>query len=573
MRQYNNTNNEVNVILYCRVSSDDQAQGGSLDYQEMVLKAYCANRNYNVLMTKKEDHSAKSHTLDRPNLKYIYEYCKHHKGQVNKLLFLRWDRFSRNLEFATTYKRKFADELGVELNSIENPIDFSGTEWSTMLGLFIGVAHTEDEKISKRTKDGIHITLLKGKCSNKAPRGYKNVRHDKHDTEVVIDPIVAPRVKEAFDAVAAGTECPNRVRQRLFPKMGKSTFSEMLRNVFYIGKIHVPAYNGDPEQIVEGLHEAIIDEEVFYKVQEVLDGRQKNTPKMRVKLPHPDFFMRSYLVCPYCGHAITASHSRSRNGNKYGYYHCSHDQKHLRVRAEQVNESFARYVGALKPNRTVLDLYEKALDDLRMEGQRNVKETIRNIEEEIGKLQSRISKAMDAFLDNEISKDEKDEMVTRYKRDIQQKEQRIETLKTVNQTKIEPKLGYAIDLIANMEGVISDAPTEIKMRLLGSMFPQKIEFDGENYRTASYNRVLDLIYQQTNELRVSKKIKEGESCDLPSVVPGTGLEPALLSEHAPETCASTNSATRALSLFSFGVSGCPGQDLNLHALIGTTPSK
>ena len=29
------------------------------------------------------------------------------------------------------------------------------------------------------------------------------------------------------------------------------------------------------------------------------------------------------------------------------------------------------------------------------------------------------------------------------------------------------------------------------------------------------------------------------------VVPGTGLEPALLSEHAPETCASTNSATRA----------------------------
>ena len=30
-----------------------------------------------------------------------------------------------------------------------------------------------------------------------------------------------------------------------------------------------------------------------------------------------------------------------------------------------------------------------------------------------------------------------------------------------------------------------------------------------------------------------------------SLVPGTGLEPALLSEHAPETCASTNSATRA----------------------------
>ena len=53
------------------------------------------------------------------------------------------------------------------------------------------------------------------------------------------------------------------------------------------------------------------------------------------------------------------------------------------------------------------------------------------------------------------------------------------------------------------------------------------------------------------------------------LVPGTGLEPALLSEHAPETCASTNSATRAGSIPSLGMNLsdlCPGQDLNLHRL-------
>ena len=521
-------NDGVNVILYCRVSSEEQAEGSSLDYQEMALKAYCANHNYNILMTKREDHSAKSYTLDRPELKSIYDYCKKNKGEVNKVLFLRWDRFTRSLEFATVYKRKFMDELGVEINAVENPIDFNGTEWSTMLGIYCGVAHTEDEKISKRTKDGIHGTLLKGKCSNKAPRGYKNVRHGKHDTEVIIDTIVAPKVKEAFAAVASGSECPNRVRQRLFPKVGKSSFSEMLRNVFYIGKIRVPAYKDDPEQIVDGVHEALIDEETFYKVQEILDGRKKNTPKMRVKLPHPDFFMRTYLVCPICGHAITASHSRSRNGNKYGYYHCSHDQKHLRVRAEQANESFARYIGALKPNRTVLNLYETVLEELRTEGQKSVRETIRNIEDEIVKLQSRIEKAMDAYLDNEITKEEKQEMVNRYKRDIVQKEQRIAVLKTVNRTNIEPKLGYAISLIDNMEEVITDAPTETKMLLLGSMFPDKIEFDGENYRTASYNKVLDLIYQQTNELREPTTKKKNSSLDKFSLVPGTGTLKALL---------------------------------------------
>lgn len=42
------------------------------------------------------------------------------------------------------------------------------------------------------------------------------------------------------------------------------------------------------------------------------------------------------------------------------------------------------------------------------------------------------------------------------------------------------------------------------------MFPEKIEFDGKAYRTNSYNKVLDLIYQQTNELRGVEK-KSGES--------------------------------------------------------------
>lgn len=274
-----NINNKeiMNVILYCRVSSVDKAESSSLDYQEKVLRTYCANNNYNVIMVRKEDHSANSPTLDRPMLKEIYDYCKQHTGQVNKILFLRWDRFTRNIEFAFTYKRKFFEELGVEINSIENPINFDELEWSTMLALYCGVAHTEDEKISSRTKDGIHGTLLKGKWCNKAPRGYKNIRRGKHDTEVVVDPIVASKVKEAFVMVATGKDNPNKVRQQLFPDVGRTSFLNMLRNFFYIGCIRVPAYKNDPEQIVVGLHKALIDDETFHRVQNVLDGMTKKS--------------------------------------------------------------------------------------------------------------------------------------------------------------------------------------------------------------------------------------------------------------------------------------------------------
>ncbi len=46
---------------------------------------------------------------------------------------------------------------------------------------------------------------------------------------------------------------------------------------------------------------------------------------------------------------------------------------------------------------------------------------------------------------------------------------------------------------------------ETKILLLGSIFPEKIEYDGKNYRTNSYNKLLDVIYQETNHLRGGKE--------------------------------------------------------------------
>jgi len=84
----------MNVILYCRVSTDEQADGCSLDVQEKRLKDYCSSNNYHVIDTYREEYSAKDYTLKRPKLKAIYEYCRKHRNEVDKILFLRWDRFT-----------------------------------------------------------------------------------------------------------------------------------------------------------------------------------------------------------------------------------------------------------------------------------------------------------------------------------------------------------------------------------------------------------------------------------------------------------------------------------------------
>ena len=58
----------------------------------------------------------------------------------------------------------------------------------------------------------------------------------------------------------------------------------------------------------------------------------------------------------------------------------------------------------------------------------------------------------------------------------------------------------SINIIGNLGEFFRTAKPEVKILLLGSIFPQKIEFDGKNYRTRSYNRMLEVIYQETNKL-------------------------------------------------------------------------
>ena len=79
------------------------------------------------------------------------------------------------------------------------------------------------------------------------------------------------------------------------------------------------------------------------------------------------------------------------------------------------------------------------------------------------------------------------------------------------------------------------------------MFPQKIEFDGKKYRTNEYNKVLNLIYKQTNELYGDKK-EIGESFSTFSdSVPRPGIEPGWVAPLVFETSASTDSAIWAFA--------------------------
>ncbi|WP_348523147.1 MULTISPECIES: zinc ribbon domain-containing protein [unclassified Dysgonomonas] len=275
---------------------------------------------------------------------------------------------------------------------------------------------------------------------------------------------------------------------------------------------------------IKGRHEAIIEKDVFWKVQEVIDGKKKRVPKLS-KCINPDLFLRKYIVCPVCGCPLTGATSRG-NGGQYTYYNCSNEAKHCRYRAEQANELFAKYTASLKPNETVLKLYSEILNDLRLEKNGNTKQEISKLDKQLQEIETAINKADDKFVKDEIDKPTHIRLMERYNKEKAELQIKIDLMKTPNRSNLEPKLRYSMLLINNIDSYMRDAKVEVKCKLIGSMFPEKITFDGKSYRTNSYNSVLDLIYQQTNELRGDKNKSEESFNTFSASVPRAGIEPA-----------------------------------------------
>ena len=118
----------MNVIIYCRVSSDEQAEGTSLDVQEERLTRYCHQRGYNIIdIPHREDASGKTFKK-RPVIQSIMNYIRQNKGKVDKLLVLRWNRYSRDLPTAMANLVEL-QSLKIEVNSIEEHIDYESTAW------------------------------------------------------------------------------------------------------------------------------------------------------------------------------------------------------------------------------------------------------------------------------------------------------------------------------------------------------------------------------------------------------------------------------------------------------------
>lgn len=509
------------AVIMCRVSSDEQAKGYSLDVQFEQLTNYCNLNDVEISKHFKEDHSAKN--FNRPEFQNFLQYAKKNKGKIDLLLVTSWDRFSRNLTDALVMLRRLKS-LGIEVQAIEQPIDMSIPENKAMLAIFLAIPEIDNDRRSIKIKGGMRAALKAGRWCRKAPVGYRNSRDDENKP-IIIPNEKAEHIQFIYNQILQG-KAQSDIRRALYKKginISKSNISLILRNPVYIGKIVVPELEQEKEVIVEGVHDGIIKETLFRQVQDVLNNKNKKRNHPSKHMLNDAFPLRGILSCSKCGEKMTASKSKSGNGDRYAYYHCNHCHKE-RYPADKANKTIATILDDFTFSKQAKTLYNLMVQQLLSGNKQEAKKKKQKLQKSLDASNIRIEKLQDMFVDGKIEQEAYSDTMLRYSTAKQETMEAIEKLSNTNHQYRE-WLKKGVNTLSNLKKHYQLSAVPEKQVLLRSIFPEKIDFDGKQCRTERVNDVLRYILQIDKELTYKKRGQLSRNLKLSSLVELVGIEP------------------------------------------------
>lgn len=359
------------VILYTRVSSDQQVSNTSLDEQERIGREYCESRDYDVVRVFREEGESAKY-LDRTELTRALEFCSQKSNKVNIFLVYKMDRFSRNLENHLHIKG-ILRSFGVRLASMTEILEDtpSGVLFENILASF---AQFDNDQKRERVVNGMIAKLKKGIWVWKCPPGYA-----REDKLMVRDPQKWDTISDAWTWFRSGKYSQLEVVSYLNDmgyvsaegvRANKNMVSRMYRNPLYMGKIVAPNFGVE----ADGIHEPMVSKQMFYEVQDLLDGTGTKY------IANPSFVVNRTFVCDSCGYYLSGSYSTGKLGKKYAYYSCTNYQCRNKARMPQ-NDLEDIYVDmlsgyALSPDMTII-VKEKVVNRLHKIGREEHKRVTR----------------------------------------------------------------------------------------------------------------------------------------------------------------------------------------------------
>jgi site-specific DNA recombinase len=251
-------------VGYMRVSTEAQTEKYGLDVQEDKIKELAKKRGVKIARWY-VDGGYSGSNIQRPNIQKLLEDAE--AGEIQAVYIYKLDRMSRDVVDTLTLVSKLLPKYNVEVVSATEDLRNETPMDRVMLGVNAVMGQYEREVIYMRTRAGMVERVKRGLWmgGGTIPYGY---RYDRNDGILHIIPEEAEKVKAVFQMFRDGYSC-DRI-QKILGMHSEKLVSNIIRRITYVGKIQ---YKG---RVYQGLHEPIIDEKLFYEVQEEIKKRSTN---------------------------------------------------------------------------------------------------------------------------------------------------------------------------------------------------------------------------------------------------------------------------------------------------------
>ena len=337
----------MRAALYCRLSEEDktkrtrQEDSVSIQNQKEMLTQYAHEQGWKIVQIYSDEDYAGA-DRNRPAFRQLLEDAQNRRFDI--VLCKTQSRFTRELELVEKYIHGLFPQWGIRFVSVVDHADTEnkGNKKSRQINGLVNEWYLEDlsenirSVLKSRRQNGYHIGAF-------ALYGYrKDLEHKGH---LVIDEEAASVVREVFSLFSQGygkTAIARILNERGIPNPteykrlhglryqqphGKnstlwrySAISSMLTNEIYIGNLVQGRYGSvsyktkqnrpRPQSewyVVEGTHEAIIDRDLWERVQEMIAQRAKPFQHGKIGL------FAGKVRCASCGYSLRSSRSHNRD--------------------------------------------------------------------------------------------------------------------------------------------------------------------------------------------------------------------------------------------------------------------
>ncbi|HET8671671.1 MAG TPA: recombinase family protein, partial [Candidatus Saccharimonadales bacterium] len=344
------------TALYARVSSERQAQHGTIQSQLAAVREFAASNGMKIdpdLIFA--DTGVSGTTLARPRLDALRD--KAAAGEIDLILILSPDRLARKYAHQLMLVEEFK-KLSVEITFVNRQIAAS-PEDQLLLQIQGVISEYEREKIVERHRRGKLHKAQQGKVCvlSGAPFGYiyiaatetEEARYEIHERESAVVRRVFQMLIEqrlSLSAIARKLTEEQIPTRRDTGHWERSVIWAMLRNPAYIGKaaylktqvvervrptklaydrnfypkhVHSSTRDRSPEEWITIAVPAIISEELFQQARERLEENKRFSPRNNKRYK---YLLSGLLRCQQCGYAL---YGKPASNSKYRrlYYRCA----------------------------------------------------------------------------------------------------------------------------------------------------------------------------------------------------------------------------------------------------------